>query len=700
MNGPDTLVAKIPRVLIADDDLSTRLIMKRVLERDGFKVIEAADGQQALDCFENSAPDIVLLDVKMPQLDGFSVCQRIRELETRKQTPVCMVTGLGDAESVDRAFDVGATDFISKPIAWPVLGHRLRYLLRANAALNEVRGLVLALPDEVFIVDATGRAVSKVSALADSAERAEGGVALGDFEELIAGADSGHVAGFIQRALDTGKQQILEHALEDIGIHIEIRFVARDENTALAIVRDVTERKIAESKIYNLAYYDHLTGLPNRKLFSRRLDSLIETSAKQQERFAILFLDLDNFKRINDTLGHLVGDELLKEVAARLQKRVRSNDCVVRPINEDGGTKNLARLGGDEFVVVLRGIESADVAGAIASRVSAELCEPIKCGGHQFVVTPSIGIAMYPEDGITSDELIMNADAAMYKAKLAGRNVCRFYSSSMKVRSLHRLNIETELRRAIDEEHFELYYQPKADVDSWSIVGAEALLRWKHDSQGWISPADFIPVAEDSGLILPLGKWVLHAVCRQIAAWQRAGFEPVPVAVNVSSQQVYSKDLVDDVKEALSENDVKASLLELEITESLLMRDTASIIETLQVLRDLGIRVSIDDFGTGYSSLSYLKKFPIQALKIDRSFVMDLHRDKDDAAICAAILAMANKLDLEVVAEGVEEKQQLDFLRRHNCNQIQGYMFSKPLPVADFEARFFSLCDPKANKAS
>ena len=676
-----------PRVLIADDDPSTRVIMREVLEQAGFHVIEAVDGKEALHCYERSAPDVILLDVEMPYFDGFSVCEKIRNQEKSRKTPICIVTGLDDADSVDRAYHVGATDFIGKPIAWPVLGHRVRYLLRANKALNEIHGLVLALPDAVFILDEQAHTYDRVTEV-DTGNSANLGF-LSDisFEDIIPDEDLELVRECVNRAMVTGEPQIHEHYFARSNVYFETRFVARDRQSVLAIVRDVTERRKADRQIHDLAFYDQLTGLPNRQLFSKELDDVIEATCEQQREFAILFVDLDHFKRINDTLGHSLGDELLKAVAARLQSCLRSEDHVLRA--NKAGNVSLARLGGDEFVIILRDVGSEEAAASVASRIISSLANPFSWEGHQFVVTPSIGVAIYPQHGKTTDELLMNADSAMYKAKTAGRNAYRFYSDTMKVRSLHRLEMEDEIRRAIDNQHFELFYQPIIDIASWTIMGAEALLRWNHAKRGWISPADFIPVAEETGLILPLGKWVVQAACEQIAAWQHTRLSKINISVNVSSQQMHSDDLVAIVQNAVSDAGISAELLGLEITESLLMRDTEATIEALNILRNFGVTLSVDDFGTGYSSLSYLKRFPIDVLKIDRSFVKDLHCDSDDAAICAAILAMARNLDLKVVAEGVELEEQLNFLRQHNCEQLQGYLYSKPLPPEDFQALVF-----------
>jgi diguanylate cyclase (GGDEF)-like protein len=477
--------------------------------------------------------------------------------------------------------------------------------------------------------------------------------------------------------LASGEPQTLEHAIDNGRSHLETRLVGRDHNTVLAIVRNVTARKEFEDQIYDLAFYDRLTGLPNRQLFQQTLDVAIDSAEKTDGQFTVLFVDLDRFKRINDTLGHSMGDTLLHSVAERLR------NCT--GVNDSGAGIELARLGGDEFVVLLPGVGCAFSASEMAERIVTALSEPFQCDGHQLVVTPSIGVTMYPQDGKTSESLLMNADSAMYRAKAAGRNNHKFYSDTMRVRSLHRLDIENELRSAMNSDQFSLHYQPKVDLKEWSIVGVEALMRWNHPERGWISPAEFIPVAEETGMIVPMGRWVLQEACRQISRWRDTALSDIRVSVNMSSQQMYSDDLLLLVKENLTAARIRASSLELEITESLLMRDTESTVETLNELKALGIAISIDDFGTGYSSLSYLKRFPIDTLKIDKSFVQDLHIDNDDAAICAAILAMARRLDLNVVAEGVELNEQLQFLINHGCNQIQGYIFSKPLAAHDLE---------------
>ena len=687
--------AEEPLVLIADDDPDHCSVIQNFLEESGFRVVTAPDGKVALEMYSKLQPDVVLLDIETPEeLDGFSVCDIIRARETVRESSIFIITESEDDESVERAYTLGATDFIIKPIALPVLAHRIRYALRTCRSLNDLRGLIRAVPDLIFIVNAEGEVEEGLSGPDATHTLQLKALTTASEVNFYPCENDDRARDCIKRALETGKPQVYEHSLEGLDIELETRFVARDKNSVLAIVRDITERKNSEEKIYNLAYYDELTELPNRQLFSQSLERTIQIAQRDDEKFAILFIDLDRFKRINDTLGHSIGDELLRQVARRLEQCTRSGDSVARldPTDEDGGIK-LARLGGDEFVIILYGIDSEDVVATIASRIISVLTPPFSCEGHQFVVTPSIGIALYPEDGQNGEQLLMNADSAMYRAKFSGRNNYKFYSETMRTKSLHRLDLENEIRKAIDDEQFELYYQPKVDAETWELVGAEALLRWFHPVRGEIGPVDFIPVAEETGLIVPIGQWVLREACKQVKVWSTSPTGAVPVSVNISPHQFHADSLYEDVLGAASDADIDPRLLELEITESVLLQDLDNTLIALQRLKDAGVSLSVDDFGTGYSSLSYLKRFPIDTIKIDRSFVKDLDTDLDDAAICAAILAMSQQLGLNVVAEGVETEEQLAFLRRHGCNQIQGFLCSKPLSVENFSAMLVKIAD-------
>ncbi|PKO31598.1 MAG: GGDEF domain-containing protein [Betaproteobacteria bacterium HGW-Betaproteobacteria-7] len=431
-------------------------------------------------------------------------------------------------------------------------------------------------------------------------------------------------------------------------------------------VLDMTAQKAAEAKIRELADFDALTGLPNRRLLNDRISQLLAAAERDETPFALLFLDLDHFKRINDSLGHSVGDDLLCAVASRLAGAVRKIDT-------------LARLGGDEFILALPGIPAASAID-VARRLVEECNVPFVVAGHDLTVTPSIGVAMCPQDGKDTETLLRNADAAMYKAKELGRNTFQFYAAEMNTATLERLMLESSLRRAVKQQEFELHYQPLVSLQSGLIIGVEALIRWRHPELGMIMPDRFIQVAEDTGLINPLGDWVLGEACRQAQAWIDAGLPPLLMAVNVAPVQFRQAGFVEAVAGALATSGLDPSLLELEVTERTVMHDADIHIGTLTALHRMGVELSIDDFGTGYSSLAYLKRFPVSKLKIDRSFVRDLETDADDRAIASTIVSMGRNLRLTVLAEGVETREQLALLQGMDCDMAQGFLFSRALP--------------------
>ena len=437
----------------------------------------------------------------------------------------------------------------------------------------------------------------------------------------------------------------------------------------------------SEHRIVKLAYFDALTGLPNREQLRNRLNSAL-AAAKQHERMlAVLYLDLDNFKRVNDTLGHAVGDELLCLVASRLRGSLRSDQAA----DELSGSRSnhIARLGGDEFIVILPNIRSADDAAAVAGRIVAELQEPMRLAMHTLVVTPSVGIAMFPADGVDVDGLLRNADLAMYFAKRKGPGMLAFFDASMNDAALHRFTLEAKLRGALDRGEFTLHYQPQFDVRTGGIAGMEALLRWTNDDLGIVQPEEFIPVAEETGLILGIGEWVLRTACQQAKSWVEEGLPVLRMAVNVSGQQFVLKEFPQVVAAIIKETGIEASMLELEITESVVMKDEAWAEQALSQLKELGVMLAIDDFGTGYSSLGRLRHFAVDRLTIDRSFMTGLIDCSDDRAIAAAIIAMSRSLRINVTAEGVESFPQLLFLQEHDCHEAQGFLFSRALPAAD-----------------
>ena len=450
--------------------------------------------------------------------------------------------------------------------------------------------------------------------------------------------------------------------------------------------RDITERMESDHQIRLLAYYDNLTQLPNRQLFKEHAALLLEAARRHGQSGALLFLDLDGFKRINDTLGHDFGDRLLVGVAQRLREQLRGSDAIARGLaQEEPGEETIARLGGDEFTLLLSEIRDPLSVAIVARRIQGAISKPFSLDGHEVYVTPSIGIALFPDDGDNVDEILKNADTAMYHAKALGKNNFQFYEETMNARAGGRLKLEGDLRKALERDEFSLAYQPQVEVSSGRIIGAEALLRWQHPELGNVPPFEFIPLAEETGMIIEIGEWVLLEACRQNREWIDAGIDPIRIAINLSPVQFAQGDLASMVEGVLNGTDLPAEYLELEITESVIMRNVDETVGTLQQFRDLGINLSVDDFGTGYSSLSYLKRLPIDTLKIDRSFVKDIPDSSDDMAITAAIIAMGHQLNLEIVAEGVETEAQLQFLQRHNCDFVQGYLFSKPIPAPELE---------------
>jgi diguanylate cyclase (GGDEF)-like protein/PAS domain S-box-containing protein len=437
-------------------------------------------------------------------------------------------------------------------------------------------------------------------------------------------------------------------------------------------LEDITERRVYQAQIERQANYDALTGLANRTLLNGRLHQAIIRASASASEIAVVFIDLDQFKFINDTYGHALGDGLLQSMADRLRSSVRDSDTV-------------ARQGGDEFVLLLQGYRTGDLAGVV-QRIHASIALPWRSGRREFHVTSSIGVAVYPGDGDTADVLLRNADAAMYKAKENGRNAVQFFTAELNHALVERLDIEHRLRGALARQQFLLHYQPRIDMDTGRIAGAEALLRWRVPQRGLVSPARFISVAEDTGLIVPIGRWVLHTACKQACEWQAAGLPPIVVSVNVSPRQFREGNIVATIAEALRVTGLEARYLQIELTEGLAMHGAEKYVEMLGQIKALGVQIAVDDFGTGYSSLSYLKRFPVDQLKVDRSFVIDLATDPDDAVIVQAIIALGHKLNLRVVAEGVETTEQLEFLRLSGCDEMQGYLFGKPMIASDFAA--------------
>ncbi len=558
----------VGRILVVDDDRYTRLMFRNIIEEEGYRVIEADNGTTAIDLCANDPPDLILMDGKMPIMDGFAACQYLKQQADSAHIPVLIITGLEDEDSIEKAFSVGATDYIPKPVNISVLRRRIAHLMHASR----------------------------------------------------------------------------------------------------------TERHM-----HQLAYSDSLTGLPNRMRFTSHLTALLDANRETGKPLAVMFIDVDRFKLINDTLGHDAGDMLLKIVAERLHHCVRDGDLV-------------ARLGGDEFTIVLDDIGSREVLASIARKICTAFSKPVTFLEQEIFVTLSIGISMFPSDASDIATLMKHADTAMFNAKRY-RNDFRFFEYGMEADVARRLKMEGDLRRAVDRDEMLIHYQPQVESRSGKVIGVEALVRWMHPERGIVAPADFIPLAEDTGLIGRIGDQVMFKACRQLKTWLDKGHAPLRMAINLSVRQIEKFEIIDTVSRVLRETGVPSDLLELEITESVIMEHAEDMISIFRKFKEMGIHLAIDDFGTGYSSLAYLKRFPVDILKIDRSFVHDIPDDREDIAIVTGVLAMARGLGLEVIAEGVETAEQARVLREAGCDFMQGFYFSEPLTPEAFEQKYLARDD-------
>jgi diguanylate cyclase (GGDEF)-like protein len=677
--------SKLPVVLIVDDDEMTRLLVTETLEPQGFVVEEASSGEEGLDVFRRVRPDLILLDVNMPGISGFECCERLRLSPGGERLPILVLTGQDDDESIAHAYAAGATDFVAKPMRWKILGHHVRYLLRASQALEDLTRSEASLAYAQGLAHVgnwewrPGNACGHLSGEMCRILRLDPELApptFGAFLQVVPENERGRLTDAFIKLFKNGAKDSLEHRIVHADGSERIVFqqaeAERDERGHAILLRgtmqDITERRMYEARIEYLATHDALTDLPNRNLLGDRIAQSIAQTHRAGERLALLFLDLDRFKFINDSFGHTVGDGLLKAVAARLLGTVRDSDTV-------------ARLGGDEFVIMAPGLIHAGDAANVAKKILATFAVPFVVAGRELHVTASIGVSIYPEDGDNSNTLLKSSDAAMYRAKEQGRNGFQHYTREMSVQAQERVELESALCLALERQEFELHYQPQVDLNSGQITGVEALIRWHHPTLGMVSPLQFIPLAEETGLILAIGEWVLKTACAQAVAWHLAGYPQLSMSVNLSARQFRQHYMAGLVASALAETGLAAEYLVLELTESLLMKDSHTIVQALRELKAMGVVLSLDDFGTGYSSLSYLKRFPIDVVKIDRSFVHDVTSNVDGASLTKTIITMAQSLKLKTVAEGVETKAQLSFLKRNGCDSIQGYYFSRPLPA-------------------
>ena len=687
-------------VLVVDDDDIQRLMCCEALEAAGFKVLEANDGVPALEIFAAQQVDLIILDVMMLELDGFETCRRLRQMPGGEYTPVLMMTGLDDVESIDYAYRLGATDFVPKPINYAVLPRRVQYIHRATATAAELRDSTRRLENAQRMASlGHWEWNSDTHRLLCSAEterllnvKNDSVIALNDLFENVHADDRLETTKSLQIALQ--EQAPHQDTFRVISAD-EVRFLHQDTeyfsdslSTGLrATIQDVTNLRNAQQQAHRSTYYDELTSLPNRLLLAQELENRVYACKTNKQSVALLAIDLDEFKRVNDSLGHSVGDKILREVSEILRASVRT----IAPAGNVGRNTDsaqdsvISRMGGDEFVVVLNDIRQVEDAAIAARRLQKNLTQPISIDGKEIVLSCSIGISAYPNDCDDAETLLKNAVSAMNHSKAAGRDRYQFYDSSMNARAFEKLSMEANLRKALEEEQFELYFQPKIEIASGKVIGAEALIRWVHPDLGLISPIEFIPVAEETGLVLPIGQWIIKSAAETIASWRENGLADLKLAINVSAAQFAAPDLPEIFATTVRQADIPPSNLEIEITESLLMHDVNEVLKQLFELKEHGIDIWIDDFGTGYSSLSYLKQLPISGLKIDQSFVREMASNENDLAIVTAVIGLAKNLQLGVVAEGVEEVEQLELLAAKNCDIAQGFHYSRPLRKNDFD---------------
>jgi len=689
------LKSSINTVLLVEDNPGDALLLRRMFREEGFRGMELIRVEQMSEaevCLAATAIDIVLLDLGLPDARGLEALRRARAASPHM--PLVVLSGLDDDSVALQAMQEGAQDYLTKGQIEPrELLRAMRYAVerktieetlfaekeRAQVTLDSIGDGVVCADIEGNITflnlvaetltgwslpEANGKPMTEVLRIINATTHE----AIADpMERVMERNRTGHLPSDSILVRRDGSEVAIEDSVSPI------RNREREVIGAVIVFRDVSTARAMSEQIAHSAEHDFLTGLPNRLLLNDRVSQAIALAQRHTYQVAVLFLDLDGFKHINDSLGHAIGDKLLQSISERLVGCLRAVDTV-------------SRQGGDEFVMLLPAVENAQDAAIAARRMLEAIAEAHSIDNHDLHVTASIGVSVYPDDGPDAETLIKNADTAMYQAKENGRQSYQFFEAAMNVRAVERQSIEENLRRALERNEFVLHYQPKVNLWTGAITGAEALIRWTHPTRGAVSPAQFIPIAEDCGLILPIGDWVLREACTQARAWGDAGLPEMSMAVNVSAMQFQQEGFLESVFEILKETGLNPHHLEVEVTESALMKRAEFTASILQMLRVRGITVAIDDFGTGYSSLSYLRKFPLDALKVDQSFVRQITTTPDETTIVSAIISMAQSLKLRIVAEGVETPEELAFLKAHGCEEAQGYYFSRPVPAEQFAA--------------
>ena len=666
-----------PLILVVDDTLTNIDLLTDVL-MDDYRLGIAMNGQKALAFVDRNPPDLILLDIMMPEMDGYEVCRRLKKNRKTQDIPVIFITAMSDTAHVAKGFDVGGVDYVTKPFHSLEVKARVKtHLILKNQLSMSARifessldGIIVTDPDTVIQI--VNPAVSEITGYSaeDMIGRKTNMLQSRRHEKVFyqdmwnSLTETENWTGEIWNRKKNGEiypQWLSITAIQDLWGRV---------TNYVGVFHDMSEMKRQQDELKYQASHDALTDLPNRIFFQYRLMDSIANADRHGEMLAIMLLDLDNFKSVNDSLGHTIGDKLLQEVASRL----------LRCLGEGGF---VSRLGGDEFAILLEDVRNEERAVKVAGLIYESISKPFHLQTHDFFLTVSIGITFCPADGQNPETLLKNSDIAMFRAKQRGGNSYEIFTPAMDREVTRRLTLESQLRRAIERDELMVYYQPKLDLVSGGIVSMEALVRWQKPNEGIVSPAEFIPLAEKTGLILPLGKWVLQTAALQTKKWWDAGYR-LRVAVNLSPRQFQEENLLEMIHAVLAETGLPPAGLEFEITESVLMENEEMSLDLMAKMNAMGLHLALDDFGTGYSSLRYLKQFPIHTLKIDKSFVDNVPGDDENVAITSAIISMARSLKMQVVAEGVETKEQLHFLRQLVCDEMQGYLFSPPVPADKF----------------
>lgn len=707
---PDTAdrTSRNALILLVEDNPVERLLVSRILLNAGFRVVAVECGEEALLAMMQHVPALVLLDALLPDIDGFEVCERLRAHPKSRHTPIIMLTGLDDGSSIDHSYEVGATDFITKPINHSLLVHRIRYVLRARQTMDALRQSRESLANaqrvaglghwEVDLETGQVRASEQLWQLFET-HPPDTSDQFAAILEVCHPEDRERIASIVQRSIREVCEAHFDHRVilpdgEERVMEVHLWVFGGDERDhLLGITMDVSERKESEREILRLAYFDRLTSLPNRSFLERYIEQSIPRAHLSGATVALLAIDLDLFSRVNNAMGHSAGDAVLRQVGNRLSRLLSAPSpqslladlSVTTELGRTDQGDLVARLTADTFVVVLNQVDRNDTRVA---RLTAELRQLFQQAfifrGQELFVTASIGVAHSDSGSCAAEMLLQRADLALHEAKAQGRDAVREYHSGLVAQVSSQLAMQSHLRKALERGEFVLHYQPRIHLADGSVAGFEALIRWHHPLRGLVSPGEFISVAEETGQIVDIGRWALQSACLQQRRWLDAGMEVGRMAVNVSARQFRDPGLVEMVRRVLEQTGLPAQALELEITEGVLMSDPRAS-TVVEALRNEGVAVALDDFGTGFCSLSYLIRFPIDVLKVDRCFVQDITRGSQQAAIVAAVTSLSHQLRLHVVAEGVETEAELAMVRELGCEQVQGYLFCRPLPVDELE---------------